>query len=124
MSIRPQSNPEVVINAQSMASSITSKASIISKLSMVNYAVTWSGTSPVGVVTIQASNDYSLNADGTVNNVGTWNTLPLSATCNVSGNTGSGMVDIDQLAAHAVRLVYTAGSGVGTMTAIYTAKVA
>lgn len=91
---------------------------------MINYSVSWAGTSPVGVITVQASDDYALNSDGTVKTAGTWNTLPLSDTCDVSGNTGNGMIDIDQLAAYAIRLVYTRTSGTGTMSAIISAKVA
>lgn len=124
MSTRPQFTPAIVINAVSMGASITSSPTIIQKLSMINYSVSWAGTSPVGVITVQASDDYALNSDGTVKTAGTWNTLPLSDTCDVSGNTGNGMIDIDQLAAYAIRLVYTRTSGTGTMSAIISAKVA
>lgn len=90
---------------------------------MISYSITWSGSSPSGTVTVQVSNDYSINAAGTVLNAGTWNTLPMSATGTVSGNTGNGFADIDTLGGYAIRLVYTPVSGTGTMNAIVTGKV-
>lgn len=91
---------------------------------MVSYSVSWSGTSPVGAVTIQVSNDYAQNVDGSVAVAGTWNTLTLSSATNVSGNTGNGFIDIDAIAAYAIRLIYTKTSGVGTFQAIINGKVA
>jgi hypothetical protein len=107
-----------------MASSITSKVTIIQKLSLVSYAISWTGTSPVGSMSVQVSNDYTQNEAGVVLNAGTWNTLPLGGTYGVSGNTGNGFIDIDANAGYALRLVYTASSGSGTMQAIVTGKVA
>jgi len=128
MSSRPLLQPMIVIGGNSgvsgnMASNITSLVTVISNQSMMSYEYTWSGTSPIGVVSVQVSNDYSQNADGTVNNPGNWSTLPLSATPAVTGNTGTGFIDIDSLAGYAIRTIYTATSGTGTMTATYKGKV-
>lgn len=90
---------------------------------MVSYSVSWAGTAPVGAMSVQVSNDYSQNADGTVRNAGTWTTLTLSAATPVSGATGNGFIDIDQIAAFAIRLVYTRTSGTGLMQAIINGKV-
>lgn len=90
---------------------------------MMSYAYSWTGTSPVGVISVQVSDDYSVNSDGSVNNPGTWNTLTLSVTPTVTGNTGNGYIDIDQLGAYAIRTVYTATSGTGTLQAVYKGKV-
>ncbi len=122
MSSRPLLQPMPVIVNGNMASPITSLVTIVSNISMMSYAYTWAGTSPVGVMSVQVSDDYSQNADGTVKNAGTWNDLPLSPTPSVSGNTGQGFVDIDQLGAYAIRTVYTPTSGVGTLNAIYKGK--
>jgi len=123
-STRARLVPEVVINAGDMSGNLTSKVTIIQNLSLVSYAVTWSGASPVGSVSIQVSNDYAQNADGSVRVAGTWNTLPLSAPTDVSGNTGNGFIDIDANAGFALRLIYTFVSGTGSMTAIVSGKVA
>lgn len=97
---------------------------------MVSYAVSWAGSTPIGVLSVQVSNDYSQNSDGTVRNTGTWNTMSLQvggsavASIPVTGNTGNGFIDILQSAAYAMRLVYTRTSGTGSMDAVVTAKVA
>jgi hypothetical protein len=75
------------------------------------------------------SDDYKLAPDGTVENAGTWNTAPISVggttgnSAPVSGNTGTGFVEILGTGSYAVRLVYTASSGTGSLTVIFTGKV-
>lgn len=130
MSTRPNFAPYNVLNAVSMATSQTSAVTIVSRLSLINYALVWSGTSPVGSVSVQASDDYSLNAEGAVQNAGTWNNLPITVSGSaltaipVTGNTGNGMIDIATAGFYAVRLIYTATSGTGTLTVTVNAKVA
>lgn len=124
MSSRPQFNPYPVIADGDMSGNLTSQVTIIQKLSLVSYSVSWLGTSPVGVVTVEVSNDYTQNADGSVRNPGTWSALPLSAAGTVSGNADGGFIDIDAQAGYALRLVYTRTSGTGTMQAIVAGKVA
>lgn len=110
--------------------SITSTVSIIQNLSMLSYALSWAGTAPIGVVTVQVSNDYTQNGAGVVQNAGTWTTLQFSyngsvvSSIPVTGNTGTGFIDIDALAAYAMRLVYTKTSGTGTLQAVINGKVA
>lgn len=107
-----------------MSTSLTSKVTVIQNLSMISYDISWSGSTPVGVITVEVSNTYSQNADGTVRNAGNWTALVLSSPTPVSGNTGIGFIDIDELAAYAVRLVYTRTSGSGTLNATINGKVA
>ena len=129
MSTRTALRPQVVINAGSMSANITSTPTILQSLSMVSYSVAWTGTAPVGTLSVQVSNDYSLNAAGQVENAGTWTTIVMSvngtpsSTVSVSGNTGNAFLDIGQTAAYAVRVIYTAGSGTGSLTAVVAGKV-
>jgi hypothetical protein len=130
MSTRPQlSNFSSITNAP-MAAAITGTPTIIDKLSMMSYSFSWSGASPVGTISIQVSNDYALSAVGQVSNPGTWSTLTLqyagaaTTTIAISGNTGNGLVDIFQTGAYAIRPIYTATSGNGSLSAIFNAKVA
>lgn len=137
MSTRTSLRPQTVIpSAQaspastgSMGANITSAPTLLQSLTMVNYALSWTGTTPVGTVSVEASNDCVVNAEGGVSG-GTWNALPLDlngvtvTTIPVSGNTGNGMIDIDGLAAYAVRLIYTRVSGTGTLSVVVTGKVA
>lgn len=129
MSSRTNLRPEPVMNASSMAADITSTPTILQSLTGVGYAVSWTGSTPIGTLSVQASNDYSLYPNGTVNNSGTWTTIYLnvngtpSTTIAVSGNTGNGFIDIDKTMAYAIRLIYTRSSGTGSMTAVVNCKV-
>lgn len=129
MSTRTGLRPQKVITAGSMAGNLTSNPTILQSLTKVTYAVSWSGTTPVGTMSVQGSNDYALNPDGTVANAGTWTTFVLdvsgtpSSTVAVSGNTGNGVIDLET-GIYAIRLIYTAGSGIGSLTAYFNGKVA
>lgn len=130
MSSRPQLSPELVITNGNMAGNLISLPTIIQKLSMVSYSLSWTGSTPIGTASVQVSNDYSQNSDGSVRNAGTWTTIYLnvngtpSQTIPITGNTGNGFIDVDQTAAYAMRLIYTAGSGTGTLNAVVAGKVA
>lgn len=112
-----------------MAGNLVSNPTVLQSLTKASYTVSWTGSTPVGTVSVQGSNDYSLNPNGTVLNAGTWNTLTLSVngttstTVAISGNTGSGAIDVLETALYAIRLIYTAGSGTGSITAIFNGKV-
>lgn len=129
MSSRPQAGPFQVINNGSMGADIVSDITIVKLLSLISYSFSWTGSTPVGVLSIEVSNDYSENKDGSVRNVGTWNTLTLNyggeavSSIPVSGNAGNGFIDLDLTGAYAMRARYTRASGTGTMQSILNAKV-
>lgn len=137
MSTRTNLRPQVVIpspqgfpaNSGDMSSNITSAPTVLQSLTRVSYAVAWVGTAPVGTVSVQVSNDYSIGPNGIVVNAGTWNTVTLLyngtlvTSVPVTGNTGNGFVEVNETAAYAMRLVYTAASGSGTLTATIVGKV-
>ena len=126
---RPQLKPQSVVTNGNMAGNLTSEVTILSNLSMASYGLSWSGTAPVGAVAVQLSNDYSVNPNGTVNNPGTWNTATLNylgsqvQSIPVTGSPGSGFIDVSDTAAYAIRLVYTATSGTGTLQVVINGKV-
>ncbi len=119
----------VITNGDMSATSITSAVTIMQSISGVSYQLSWSGSTPIGSVALQFSNDYSLNPDGTVNNSGTWTTATINvagfpvSSAPVSGNTGSGVIDVDRTNTYASRLVYTKASGTGTLQAVIMGKV-
>lgn len=125
MSSRPTLIPYSVITAASLAAPITSSPTIITNISMICYEVSWTGNNPQGAIAVQVSNSYSVNSAGGVvlNANPTWTTLILSAPTNVSGNSGSGIIQLSDVPAHAIRLVYTPTSGTGTLNAIIAGKV-
>lgn len=114
--------PQSVITNGDMSGNLTSEVSVIQQLVMASYSLKWSGTSPVGSISVQVSNDYSENVDGSVRNPGTWIDLPLSGLTPVSGNSDAGFIDIDANAGYALRLVYTRASGVGILNVIMLGK--
>jgi len=125
MSSRPQFSPQPVIVNGDLSGNITSKVTIIQKLSQVSFDIAWSGaSSPNGTLAVQVSNTYVQNQDGTVKTAGNWQTLTLSATPTISGASGNGFIDIDATGAYAIRLIWTAVSGTGTLNATVNAKVA
>jgi hypothetical protein len=130
MSVRPYipSYP-VIVNGDMSAASLTSTITIIQKMSLMSYSYSWSGTSPVGTIKVQVSNDYAENSEGGVSNAGTWNDLVLNyggaavSSVPVSGNTGNGYIDIGPVGGYAIRTIYTKTSGTGTLQAVFNSKV-
>lgn len=123
MSSRPDFGPEPVIIDGDASADIVSRVSIIKKISMLSYDISWAGTTPVGTLSVEVSNTYSQNSDGSVRNPGSWTALPLSTSTDVSGDTGTGFIDIDALGAYAIRLRYTFTSGTGLIQATIAGKV-
>jgi hypothetical protein len=130
MSTRTQHRPQIVIpsaqgnpaNSGNMTLTLTSAPTVLQSMSLVSYGIAWTGTSPVGTITVQASNDCTVSASGGVTG-GTWNTIPFLSSTGVivtsfavSGNTGNGMLTIGPVSFYACELVYTPTSGSGTLT--------
>lgn len=130
MSSRPLIKPHTVISSGDMSqATITSDVTVIQQLSSISYGYSWAdGSTPVGTLKIQVSNDYSVDAGGTVSNSGTWPTMDLVyggavvSSIPVTGNSGNGLIDIET-GAYAIRTVYTKTSGSGTLQCKITCKV-
>lgn len=112
-----------------MGASITSDITLLQSLTKGSYQVVWSdGSTPIGTIALQVSDNYSVDPSGAVLNAGTWTTATISvagvpaSSAPVSGNTGSGFIDFST-AAYATRIIYTRTSGSGTMSATVTGKV-
>jgi hypothetical protein len=122
MASRPILAPFSVITNVSMTTSVISVVTLIQNTSQIGYDISWTGA-PVGTFSVQVSNTYSLNADGSVRNPGNWTTLTLSTIPTVTGTPGNGYIDIDAISSFAIRLVYNATSGTGTLNATVNGKV-
>lgn len=100
--------------------SITSTVTNIEFLDNIAVQLTWSG-SPVGTFQIQVSLDYNQDNNGNVLAAGNW--VPLTLGTSLSTSVGSPIfVDMNQLSAPWIRIVYTRTSGSGTLNALISAK--
>ncbi len=135
MASRPIITPNAVVGIYSkppvsgdMSASIISNPTILNQLTIASYSYSWTGTAPVGDLSIQVSNDYQLFPNGTVYNPGTWAILPIFyagamvSSIPISGNSGNGLIE-GASAAWAIRTVYTRTSGIGTLQVTYVGKV-
>lgn len=91
--------------------STTSNVTEVQYMDNIGIVINWTGTSPVGAVTIQVSNDQL-----------TWDDLDFGNTIDVSGNTGTHIIEITQLPFSYLRAKYTKSSGVGTLYSSLTSK--
>jgi len=122
MSTRPNLKPFSVFTNQSMSTTVHSPATIINFVTGVGYDLSWTGT-PTGVFSVEISNTYSLNADGSVGNAGNWAPVTLSTPITASGSADNAFINLAGLEAYAVRLTYTRTSGSGTLNATICGKV-
>lgn len=105
----------------SMASAtVTSLATDIRYLDNIGLQLNWSG-SPVGTFAVQVSADYEQDQFGNVVAAGNW--IPLTLSPSPSTAAGSPIyIDLTQLSAPWIRVVYTKTSGSGTLNAYIVAK--
>jgi hypothetical protein len=129
MSTRTHLAPYAVLNSANMTLTLTG-TTILKSLSVVSYDIAWTGSSPVGTITVQLSNSYRQNSDGSVANAGNWTNIPFQNNTGtivqsiaVSGNSGSAFIDIRVSGAEAIRIVYTPTSGTGSLTVVISGKV-
>lgn len=123
MASRPILSPFAVIEDGDMSGNIISEVTIIQNTSAIGYDISWSGTGLSGTFSVQTSNTYTKNADGSEGNPGNWTTIPLSVTPTVSTDTGSGYINVVAIAGYAMRLVYSATGGTGVLNALVCGKV-
>lgn len=130
MSSRPFVKQYPVIEDGDMSADITSEVTVMQMMAVAAYTYSWSGTSPVGVLRVEVSNDYKPGVmDTNPVNSGTWVpiyfTLNGSTTVNeapLTGNTGVGIIEFST-GAYAVRTVFDRTSGTGTLQSVLNAKV-
>lgn len=105
-----------------MASTITSSVTNINYLDNIGIQLNNSG-SPSGAFAVQISADYAQDEFGNVQNAGNWTALTLSPAPTVSAGSPSTIyIDMNQLSAPWIRVVYTPSGGSGTLNAFITAK--
>lgn len=102
-----------VIDAGDMsATSITGTVTACTGIDNIGMLAEWSGTSPVGVITVEVQNGTS-----------GWSALDFGNPIAISGNTGNLNININQIPFENIRVVYTKSSGIGALTVTLAAKV-
>lgn len=106
-----------------MTSNITSLPTNIQGTDNCGYQVNFTGA-PVGTFGIQISQDYQpgTSPNSPPANPGNWISLPLNPAITASGSPDIAYIDLNQMSAPWIRLVYTAISGTGTLNAFVTSK--
>lgn len=106
-----------ILNQQDLASNITSEQTSVHNLDKASIHVTWDGTAPSGTLIVEATNDSPESPNAV------WREVSFGSTITISGNTGTHDLIFNELPFNAIRLVYTAASGTGTINAALSAKV-
>lgn len=102
-------------------SSLTSAVTDIRFLDNVGIQLNATGV-PVGTFDVQVSADYAQDYDGNVTASGNWISVTLPSTPSVAGAAKQIYIDINQISAPYIRVVYTRTSGTGTLNAFITGK--
>lgn len=108
-----------IINATSMAATITSAATNVEFLDNIGFQIVWTSSDAIGTITIEGSNTYNPN----LNVAGSWFALTFSpALTQPASNNGNYGISVNQFPWSWIRVVYTRSSGSGTLTATLSAK--
>lgn len=120
----PQKNvlkPYHAIVAGNMSGNITSPVTCIQYLDNCLIQLNFTGT-PTGTFSVQVSADYARDDQGNVTNAGNWVPLTLSPSPSAAGAANQIIIDMNEMPAPYLRVVYTFTSGTGTLDMYITAK--
>lgn len=110
-----------IIAAGDMSSTITSDPVEVKNQDNIGVQLHWTGV-PVGTFSIQVSANHQQSASGAVIVEGQWVTLPISPAVVAAGAPDDAYIDLNQLSAMYVRIVYTFTGGTGALDAYVVAK--
>lgn len=109
--------PIHIVTDGDMSGDIASSAIETKLQDNLGIQLTWTGA-PVGTFSVQVSIDYSKDINGNVVNTGHWTSLPLNPAIAASGAGDTAYIDVNQLTAPYLRVLYTKTSGSGVLNAI------
>lgn len=110
-----------IVKAQSMATDVTSPAFNIQNQDNAGIQIDFTGA-PVGTFAFEVSMDYKEDNNGNILNAGHWITLPVSPAIAAAGAADQAYVDLNQLSAPYMRVVYNRTSGTGVLDIYASAK--
>lgn len=101
-----------MIDAGDLSGSITSSVVNVINLDKASIHLIWSGSSPVGVITVEARNGE----------LDSWYELDLGSAINISGASGDHQLVFNEIPFTDIRLQYTFTSGTGSIDALISMK--
>lgn len=119
--MKPTLPPIQVVTSGDMSGSITSQAQYIGYFDNVCIQLDFTGT-PTGTFAVEVSANHQRNLYGEITNAGDWIALALPTTPTASGAADHIAIDVNQCSFPYIRVVYTRGSGSGTLNALIGGK--
>lgn len=113
--------PVQVFTNVAMSANRTSEIVEIKNQDNIGVQLVWTGA-PVGTFDVQISMTYQEDQFGNVTDAGTWTSLPLSPSITAAGSADNAYIDLNQMSAMYVRVVYTRVSGTGTLNGFVDGK--
>lgn len=113
--------PVNVLTAGDMSSSITSKTTSIKNQDNVGIQLHWTGA-PTGAFDVQISSNHDEDAQGNIIVAGFWVSLVLNPLILAIGAPDDAYIDLNQMSAQYVRIVYNRASGSGSLGITVVAK--
>lgn len=101
-----------MITSGSMASDVTSSIVNVINLDQASIFVSWTGSSPLGELDVEAQNGDDQP----------WYVLDFNSTIPVSGNSGDLQLLFSEMPFTSIRLQYNRTSGTGSLNAVISAK--
>ena len=112
MTLKPVILPVKLIDAGDMSTSLISDVLNTQYMDNIGLQIVWTTSDAVGTWGVE------LSIDGA-----TWTPLTLSSVVTVAGTNDNAYLDLNQLSANLLRVVYTSTSGTGTCDVWTTAKI-
>lgn len=110
-----------LVSAGDMTGNITSSVLNCQYLDNIGIQINFTGT-PVGTFAVQISADHAQDQQGNVTVAGSWVSLTLSPSPAATGSADQIYIDMTQLSAPWLRVVYTATSSTGVLNVYATGK--
>lgn len=95
-----------------LSGNLTSAVTNVQNMDKASIHLSWSGTSPDGLITVEARNSEK----------DSWFTVDMGGNIEILTNTGDHLLVFNELPFYEIRLQYVANSGTGTADAIITMK--
>lgn len=108
--------PFTIIPTQAVSGSVTSAVTNIFFKDNIGIQLVWTGTL-AGTFAVQISADYSADTK-----TGNWTSITLNPVPTAAGSADNAYVDITQISAPFIRVVFTYSSGSGNLTGTIVGK--